>query len=682
MPQPTDMASASGSGSKVAGPISNGALRAAVEWALGPEHFFVAMGHYLEWRHEPHEVTAWEVIQGRLVEEAHTRQVKLFESWNGFLTGPDGQRSEPVLSVKLDRVCERLHVTRAIHCYAWEGYHAGNNVYLSRETRKWVWELVGTLDLKRYGDEAILRQELAVLLFQAVLGRSRLPLTSIEAPLPAFSLGRFAYFKCAAAPNTGVGRTSLSSYEDLINRGLGNAQSRLERAKVLETVLRGLSATESGAAASLLAARWRELGQTGADLVRLCRSLFNETSLSPYTGFVDTMLAFWQALVGNGLLPKASYVDLLSYLLRQTSRHLTAYDLKTFHHRGANYPDALLLDAVLREYLAVLEDEPALFQPSRSPKLDFQARLRRRALRQAWLLWHFYKGLAVPDAPTSPGENMRVLPPPHVRVPEEQIHVSAKRTKRLFSEAALPRLSGQAQVILEQCFADLEDAQELQELGTAVFLDRPLGVFKAPTEPDQTILLSYEAVSRRIAEQRVGILARTGCLRDEQSADLQSTLRNSATPGPAVRPGGRGQRPGAVSLDDALRAADDFVLVRTLPQAVKEFLGDFDLKNPRKRYELGFLDASQPLLIVHAPAVGEGSVGDLFIYGSDFRRRLELQIDMSLGYHIRGGREYPAAGLRVLRVWAGGERAPDLCEHDLRGVPERISVFHAGQGRL
>src|SRR5947208_176843 len=84
------------------------------------------------------------------------------------------------------------HITRAILCYAWEGYHAGDNVYLSRPTHKWVRELVGTISLDRFADADELRDELIGLLFQAVVGCSRLPLQSVEAPLPAYSLGWLA----------------------------------------------------------------------------------------------------------------------------------------------------------------------------------------------------------------------------------------------------------------------------------------------------------------------------------------------------------------------------------------------------------------------------------------------------------------------------------------------------------
>ena len=101
------------------------------------------------------------------------------------------------------------------------------------------------------------------------------------------------------------------------------------------------------------------------------------------------------------------HADFLANLLRRLCRHLTAFDLVTFHHRGANYPDALLLDDALKRCL-------------RHPGL-LSTRLQRPRLRQAWLLRRHYEGHLVPDAPTSEGENVRVLPAAFPRVPEEQI---------------------------------------------------------------------------------------------------------------------------------------------------------------------------------------------------------------------------------------------------------------------
>ena len=55
----------------------------------------------------------------------------------------------------------------------------------------------------------------------------------------------------------------------------------VECAKLLETCLHAKDVLPE---ADSFAARWKALGRTGADLVRLLRTLFNEVSLSPWTG--------------------------------------------------------------------------------------------------------------------------------------------------------------------------------------------------------------------------------------------------------------------------------------------------------------------------------------------------------------------------------------------------------------
>src|SRR5262249_7029263 len=141
-----------------------------------------------------HEEVPWEVFQGRLLDRAHTRLTQAFEAWNLFRVDDRGRSAEPLLAVKLDACCGEVHVTRGLLCYVWEGYHAGDNVYLSRETTRWIRELVGTVRLDQCAGADDFRAEVAGLIFQAVVGVSRLPLTSVEAPLPDFSLGQLAYF--------------------------------------------------------------------------------------------------------------------------------------------------------------------------------------------------------------------------------------------------------------------------------------------------------------------------------------------------------------------------------------------------------------------------------------------------------------------------------------------------------
>src|SRR5262249_19558241 len=141
-----------------------------------------------------------------------------------------------------------------------------------------------------------------------------------------------------------------------------------------------------------------------------------------------------------------------------------------------------------------------------------ESRLRRRALRQAWLLRRQYESLAVPDLPTSPGENARVLPPSHPRVPEEQVLQPGRRRRKLYEGDPLPMNEAVRKVLRAAALDLLEDPRERRELGTALFLDRPFGVGKQAAEPDGTLLLASLAYSRSIALGWVQFLLREGLL--------------------------------------------------------------------------------------------------------------------------------------------------------------------------
>jgi hypothetical protein len=439
-----------------------------------------------------------------------------------------------------------------------------------------------------------------------------------------------------------------------------------EQARLLETFLHAVPPGERGTAVERWMERWMErwsaLDRTAADLVALMRTLFNEVSLSPWTGLADRVLAFVRALAAGGHLAEDDVADFLGHLLRQIGRHLTAYDLVTFHHRGANYPDALLLDAVLKDYLALIERRPDLFRdgPDDPAAVRKAKRLRRRALRQGWLPRRRYEGHLVPDLPTSPGENNRVLPPSHPRVPEEQVLQTSRRSRRLFDGDPLPAYLGrQAAEVLRQSVRDLDDPTELRELGTALFLDRPLGTAKAPAEPDRTLLLACVAFSRSVAEQRLDSLAHeaelgltadffAACRRRLRDGDLVTGLSLDAV--------GGASRPGKVALADARLAASDFLLLHTTPGAVAELLAEYDFGPLAERFDVGYLTAGRVLLAT-APA-GKG----LLIYDDRLRPRLELEVRSAQGFVTRAGREYPVGGLQVVRAWeeAGPSRSLDL----------------------
>lgn len=642
-------------------------VRNLIAEVMRPPHFFQGRSLTLHWTPVAQEEIPWEIYKGRLLPPAQTRLRQTFESWHVFQMDANGPSAEPLLSIKFDATAKVIHVVRAIQSYAWEGYHAGDNVYLSREVLKWLPELVGSFPLEQFADLEVLRDELVGRLFQAVIGTSRLPLTSVEAPLPAFSLGQLAYCYRAELPPEAP-PVPMTSYRELLSRGLSDALSWLERVKLLEIVLRSTPPQDLGAATDLFLARWQALGWPAQDIPALLRTLFQEVALTPYTAFVDQTFLLVQALVERGSLTLEEYADFFSYFLRHLGRHLTAYDLVTFHHQGANYPDALLLDAALKIDLDLVERHPTLFaaSPDDDDARSQRKRLRRRALRQGWILRRFYEGHLVPDAPTSPGENARWLPPPYIRVPEEQIGNPVRRTRRLFEDDPMtPYLHEQGRAILAAGFQDLHHPLELRELGMAIFVDRPLGIYKEPGEPDQTMLFSYEAFSRSLAEKRLDFLVEEGRrLGIQEDWDgRRDALRNLSVPGLALDAVAGPPRQVPVSLTDARKVAEDFVCLRSTARTVAEFRNRFDWSGISDLLDLDFLETGQSVLIVGETGTEMGSQGILAVYDGRWRKRLELLIQPQPGYASRGGVEYPSGGLRLLRWWEADPANSQLREH-------------------
>jgi hypothetical protein len=609
-------------------------LAALLAEVFRPAHFFLGPELALEWEHAAEEELMWEIFQGQLLDPAHTRQRCSFAAWKIYAASPPGpdRPNEPLLALYLDAKAGQLHVVRGLDSYVWEGYDAGGNVYLTRERRKWVRELVCTIQLDRFADAEELRDELVCSLFQAVVGTSRLPLSSVETPLPHFSFGQLFYCYRPGAPSSAG---PVRGWRSLLADMLVPSLNPREEGHWLETFLHAVPTEEMSDAAETFVHRWSQCGRTSADLPAVLRTLFNQVSLSPYTDLVAKTLAFLRALEACGQFHTEQVVDFLSFLLRHIGRHLTAFDLVLFHHRGANYPDALLLDDVLKEYLAILDRRPDLFL----------TRIRRRALRQGWLLRRRYEGHAVPDLPTSPGENRRVLPPSHPRVPEEQITQPARRRRLLYADdPLLPRLHGRLAEVLRQSFFDLEHADEWRELGLAVFLDRPLGVGKAAAEPDGTLLLSAEAFSPSIARQR--LLALAGDLGiPPQDALVQRLLARPPLPGLPLDAIGGPLRPGAISLADARLASTDFVFLRSTPSSVKAFLAQFDFAPLAQQFPIDDLLDGKDLLIARS-----ATSGNLVIYDTQLRPRLELEVAAEEGFQSRAGQECPVGGLRVRRL--------------------------------
>ena len=640
---------------------------------LAPGHFFACTRDSLSFERIAEERIPWEVFRGRLLDPAQSRTKRAFAAWNITSSHQTTKLPATVLSIKYDVAAGELFVMRALPCYAWEGYHAGDNVYLSRETIQLVRELVGRVDLTGGLSREDLREEIAGLVLRAVVGTSRLPLTSVEAPLPAFTLGQLGYFYKSGRETPPV--DAMQSWQELIERGLYAEQSWFEKAKLLELVLRAVPATEISDVAARFAQRWQNLWRVPDEILALLQKVFNDVSLSPYTGFVDNALAFVQCLVDQGVLVVTRQIDFLSWLLRQLERHLTAYDLVTFHHAGANYPDALLLDAALKTYLGLVERWPELFMASAQEE---KMRLRRRGLRQGWLLRRRYEGYAVPDAPTSPGENARVLPPPFVRVPEEQLTQPGRRNRRLYAGDPLPNhLGPRSRTVLRQSMQDPQHHAELQELGMGTFIERPLGVFKASGEPDQTLLLASQGFSKTVAARHLALLAadpETG-IGPEDTAQLRKFLDQMPIEGVPVAKIAEPQRP-VVSLADSRRVATDFMFLRTLRRGVIEFTDQFDLA-PLKVFDANLLDPQQPWLLARVVTRPGDRLAPLTVFDSAFRKRLELEVNPHQGYVTWGGREYPSAGLRVLRVWSSSGQEHALTGKGIVLLPRHCSIASA-----
>ncbi|MBI3836724.1 MAG: hypothetical protein HY288_02155 [Planctomycetia bacterium] len=598
----------------------------------------------------------WEIFRGHLLDPAHARESAEFEAWNLFIDDDQEPGVAPLVSIKWQRAWQRLFIVRQILTHGFEAYEDSPGVILTREVQKWVAELAGTIDLELLDADA-LPAELATYIFLAVIGSSRLPITSLESPLPAFSLGRLAYL-----PERSDSRQEESDPIAFLQSALAEDHKIIEQAKALEIALRAIDVHEAPSLMCVWEHSFRNHRETPDRIVGLFRAVFNTVALSPYTGFAGTLLATLRELASPERLGPAPVVDLVSYMLRHLCRHLTAFDLTLFHSFGANYPDALFLDALLKAYLQLIDAHAELFIAHREDPaaLALDKRRRRRALRQACLVRKQYEGHRVPDAPTSMGENLRVLPPPFARVPEEQILQLAKRRRVLFEGDPLEGfLTGESvRRVHQESLEDLVNTIELSELGMAHFLDRPMGIFKEPGEVDRTPLLSYEAFSRSVLKRRLAQLKSVGWL--SQELRERYTVRLDAMPATGVPVASLAplERPGVASLADAQKVAADFVLLRATSQSRREFMVPYDVS----ALEHASLESATALRSANLIAVvqhprPDGSVSQPTLRGYDGQGRPCIELGFPLGpdkmprYRERSGVEL-VAGWQILRVWS------------------------------
>jgi len=628
------------------------AIRDEIHRLLLGGNFFVAPPLALRVQHVADEEIRWEVFRGHLLDAASTRELATFESWHVWLDDPRSGPTAPLISLRLQVEPGRLHATRAILVHGHEAFESAPGVIETRPVQKWAIELVGTIDVVAI-TPAKFAGELAMLLFQAVVGTGRLPITSLETPLPAYSLGQLGWL-----PQADPGTAPITCPAALLSAALDSPLPLDWRVKALETSLRAADDDSWPAVLQIALDDASRNGDTAERWSELNAALFNAVALSPYTQFVDRWLELLEQLARHEALGMATVVDMVGRMLRNLCRHLTAFDLTLFHNLGANYPDALFLDGLLKLYLRLAGSEPSLFVPTSTTTDTRRAMLRRRALRQACLLREHYEGHRVPDAPTSMGESARVLPPPLISVPAEQIAQPARRRKQLYAGEPLESLLNEtAREILAASSADLAQPAELRELGTALFLDRPLGILKAPGEIDRTPLLSYVACSRTVARRRVSELRRHGWVTSDAADGLLARLDGLPPMGLAMSDVPAGQRPGVVSLADANQVAPDFRLLYTVRGPIDRWLSQYDLTELAAAAPMvvAWLTSVEPRIVVQSSP--PGAPPTLRCHDAAGRLRLELGFtdrhNARVQYEWRNGQELPRQ-LRVLRVDQAG----------------------------
>ncbi|HEX3726256.1 MAG TPA: hypothetical protein VHV08_08435 [Pirellulales bacterium] len=607
----------------------------------------------------------WEIFRGHLLEAAHSRETIVADTWSVFLDDADAPASVPLLSVLWESEHDCLHVVRQILTYGFEAYEDSPGVILARDVEKWVPEFVGTLDAKQSAHD--LSSELSQDVFLAVIGTSRLPITSLESPLPAFSLGQLAYlpfdFQRQAAWDDAIDFASAAFASD----------QALVQAKALEIALRAVPDHELERLTQLCEQQLaRPAGRER--LIVVFRSLFNNVALSPYTTFVERLLWLLCELSSERRLGPAAVVDLLSFMLRHLCRHLTAFDLTTFHNFGANYPDALFLDALLKAYLGLAERHADLWldAPGQSAAEVRLRHLRRRALRQACLVRRAYESHWVPDAPTSMGEQRRVLPAAYARVPEEQIRQVAARRRKLFADDPLEDvLDDIGRRLLAASLADLAIEDELYELGLAHFLARPWGIALESGAVDRTPLLAYEAHSRTIALSRLDQLQLWGWITNDERDAHAVRIRAATVDGLLISQVDAVERPGVVSLADVAARAADFTLLRTARHSLATVISRYDLEPLIQAAPdtAAWLGGQEPKTLVSAEPL-RSPVVTLRFYDRLARLRLELGFGAPLQtiYRQRCASEL-VERLQVLRVGetdqGGAWRVRELSSQDI-----------------
>lgn len=558
----------------------------AVSASLVPCAFFAPPEAPLTFAFEPQVTWRWEILAGRLLDPALTREERTFAAWH--VQQQVGGRLEPRVSILLDELQQTLYVVRHIEIRGFEAYESQPNVFESRPVHKWTRELIRSGSLAELATEPSsehLTAWCAEGVYQALCGTSRLPIASHESQLPAFALGLIGYWPALAVQReqgrgaatdpaanvltSAAADVPLASPRYLAALALQGQLPRSQRAKLLEMALRASTGQQWEEVLAYCARTVAAYEAAAQEFPRLLRVLFNGLGLTPYIPLEKRLIELLERVAQDSghVTP---LLDTAAWMLLQLARHLTAFDLRTFHNYGADYPDLLLLDALLGWLTSWLDRQPDCL-------MDAAASRRRTAWLLAALLRKEHEGLPITPIPTSPGENQRVLPqvPQAAAEPVDDAEIMDPRLRRnqLFAGSELEAAwSPAVRELLVAAATDLNDAAALRTFGEALFLDRPLGVDRPPEAVDDTPLVSYLAFSRNALTYRLRRLFQWGWIDDTVAEQLLHAARQLKVPGfPAAQLPGH-PRPGVVSLEDAHLAGSDFVFVRTTRRSLSALL--------------------------------------------------------------------------------------------------------------
>ncbi len=132
----------------------------------------------------------------------------------------------------------------------------------------------------------------------------------------------------------------------------------------------------------------------------------------------------------------------------------------------------------------------------------------------------------------------------------------------------------------------LKHPSRLRELGTALFLDRPLGCGKLPGQVDRTPLLSYEAFSHARTIERLRQLTEWGLLSAERSERLLAGVDQAVPSRGAGRVFSARGEPPVVAYDEDAQRAPRFRLSRALTRgSLGALLDGYDLSPLATRAE-------------------------------------------------------------------------------------------------